>query len=371
MNDIQRYLANLNDELNSTALYQGLAEVEKDPKLAEVYRRLAATEQQHADTWTAKIKEAGGTVPAFRPAWRTRTLIGLARRFGIKTVLPSISALEDAGSNGYAQQPEAGDLVGAEQSHARLLRQMSETPKQGIEGSALAQVEGRHRTPGGNALRAAVLGASDGLLSNMSLVMGVAGADIGGRNILLTGLAGLLAGAFSMALGEWLSVQSSRELFEKQIKMEKEEIAASPEEEIEELALIYQARGVKESSARQLASEILSNRESAIETLAREELGVDPGELGGSAYEAAITSFCLFAAGAVLPVIPFLFLSGETAIVLALILSGVGLFVVGAFITLFTGRSIWYSGFRQVLFGLAAAGATFVIGRVVGVSLGG
>ncbi len=371
MNDIQRYLANLNDELNSTALYRGLADVEKDPKLAEVYRRLAETEQHHADTWSTKIEQADGTLPAFRPSWRTRTLLWLARRFGIKTVLPSISELEDAGSNGYAQQPEAGDMVGQEQSHARLLRQMSQSTKQGMEGSALAKMEGRHRTPGGNALRAAVLGASDGLLSNMSLVMGVAGADIGGKNILLTGLAGMLAGAFSMALGEWLSVQSSRELFEKQIKTEREEIAASPEEEIEELSLIYQARGLKPSSAHELASEILSNRESAIETLAREELGVDPGELGGSAYEAALTSFCLFAAGAVVPVIPFTFLSAGSAIVLALILSGLGLFVVGAFITLFTGRSVWYSGFRQVLFGLAAAGVTFVIGRVVGVSLGG
>lgn len=371
MNDMQRYLANLDDELNSSALYAELAGIEKDPKLAEVYRRLSATEQHHANTWRNKIEQAGGKVPPFESSWRTRTLIWLARRFGIKAVLPSISALEDAGSGGYSTQPDASEMAGTEQSHARLLREMSDSGRKDMGGSALAQMEGRHRTPGGNALRAAVLGASDGLLSNMSLVMGVAGAAVGERNILLTGLAGMLAGAFSMALGEWLSVQSSRELFEKQIKTEREEIATAPEEEAEELALIYQARGLPVASARQLASEILKNKESALETLAREELGVDPGELGGSAYEAAVTSFALFAAGAILPVIPFTFLSGNVAIAASLVLSGLGLFVIGAFITLFTGRSVWYSGFRQVLFGFAAAAITFVIGRLVGVSLGG
>ena len=220
-------------------------------------------------------------------------------------------------------------------------------------------------------MRAAVLGASDGLLSNMSLVMGVAGAEVGGRNILLTGLAGLLAGAFSMALGEWLSVQSSRELFEKQIRTEKEEIATAPEEEIEELSLIYQSRGLNEKSAHQLADDIVRNSNSALETLAREELGIDPKELGGSAYEAAITSFVLFATGAVIPVIAFTFLEGTPAIAVSLFMSGVGLFVIGAITTLFTGRSVLYSGLRQIIFGLAAAIATFLIGRLVGVTLGG
>jgi hypothetical protein len=162
-----------------------------------------------------------------------------------------------------------------------------------LEGGALAQIEGRHRAGGGNALRAAVLGANDGLVSNMSLVMGVAGAALSGSVILVTGLAGLLAGAFSMALGEWLSVQSSRELYERQIAIEKEEIIANPAEEAEELALIYQARGLEEAESRVLAKRILADEGSALETLSREELGIDPSELGGSAWEAAITSFIL------------------------------------------------------------------------------
>jgi VIT1/CCC1 family predicted Fe2+/Mn2+ transporter len=174
-----------------------------------------------------------------------------------------------------------------------------------------------------------------------------------------------------MALGEWLSVQSSRELFEKQIRTEKEEIATAPEEEIEELSLIYQSRGLNEKSAHQLANEIVHSSNNALETLAREELGIDPKELGGSAWEAAITSFVLFAIGAVIPVISFSFLQGTPAIALSLLMSGIGLFVIGAITTLFTGRSVLFSGMRQIIFGLAAATATFLIGRLVGVTLGG
>ncbi len=369
--DIKRYLSNMSDELNGVALYQALADAEANPKIAEVYRRLAATEQHHADAWAKRVQAAGGTVPPFHLAWRTRVLVWLARRFGAQFVLPSISSLEKSDSKSYASQVEAGEMSADEQSHARLLQQISRSTSGGMEGGALADLEGRHRSAGGNALRAAVLGANDGLVSNLSLVMGVAGAELGNQAILLTGLAGLLAGAISMALGEWVSVQSSRELYEKQIRTEKEEIAASPEEEAEELALIYQARGIEEAHARAMATNIMKNQSTALETLAREELGINPKELGGSAWEAAITSFVLFAMGAILPVIGFAFLSGATAVVVSGVLSAVGLFVIGACITLFTGRSILSSGSRQVIFGLAAAVVTFAIGRLVGVTVGG
>jgi VIT1/CCC1 family predicted Fe2+/Mn2+ transporter len=191
-----------------------------------------------------------------------------------------------------------------ESSHARLLAQMTQFGPGGVEGGVLPN-KGRHRATGGNALRAAVLGANDGLVSNLSLVMGVAGAALDNQSILITGLAGMLAGAISMALGEWLSVQSSRELYAHQIEIETEEIIQSPEEETEELALIYEARGLPKEQALNLAEQIIANRESAVETLAREELGMDPKELGGSAWEAAITSFVLFSVGAVIPVIGF------------------------------------------------------------------
>ena len=240
----------------------------------------------------------------------------------------------------------------------------------GAEGQFIARLEGRHRTTAGNALRAAVLGANDGLVSNLSLVMGVAGANLGAREIVITGLAGLLAGAGSMALGEWLSVQSSRELYEKQIDVEMEEIRANPAEEADELALIYEAKGLSETQAREVATRLLANEASAIDTLAREELGIDPNELGGSALQAAATSFVLFAVGAIIPVAPFLLLTGQTAVVTASAASAVGLFAIGAAITILTGRPVWFSGARQVGVGLAAAALTFGIGRLIGASLG-
>jgi VIT1/CCC1 family predicted Fe2+/Mn2+ transporter len=302
-------------------------------------------------------------------------LVWLAGRIGVNSVLPSIISLEQKDTQSYSNQAVDGNpatgMAQDETSHSRILSQISTSMKGGMEGGALAQFEGRHRAAGGNALRAAVLGANDGLVSNLSLVMGVAGAELSGKVILVTGLAGLLAGAGSMALGEWLSVQSSRELYQHQISIEKAEIASAPEEEAEELALIYQARGIAEDQARQMAAQIISNQDKALETLAREELSVNPEELGGSAWEAAITSFILFAIGAIIPVAPFAFLSGASAILVSVVLSTIGLFIIGSGITLFTGRSVLFSGTRQVTFGLIAAALTYGIGRLIGVNIGG
>jgi VIT1/CCC1 family predicted Fe2+/Mn2+ transporter len=369
--DIERYQSFLEDERNSAALYLALAESEANPKLADVYRRLAASEQGHAQVWARKLQEAGVTPPPFKPAWRTRVLIWLARRFGPETVLPSITKMESQGMHAYSGQAGAEDMAAKEQSHARLLRQIGKSTTGGLEGAALAQLEGRHRSAGGNALRAAVLGANDGLVSNFSLVMGVAGAALSSTSILLTGLAGLLAGAISMALGEWISVQSSRELYQRQIEIETEEIEASPEEEIEELSLIYQSRGVQETVAHTMARQVMGDRELAVQSLSRDELGINPEDLGGSAWEAAITSFLLFALGAIIPVIPYMFTSGFNAVIFSAIFSALGLFLIGAAITLFTGRPVWHSGLRQVIFGLAAALVTYLIGKLIGVSLGG
>ncbi len=369
--DTKQYLDFLIDERNSAALYRTLADIEKNPKIAEVYRRLAATEDAHAATWAEKLKTANVRVPPLKLDWRTRTLIWAAHRFGPSAILPSMTAMEKRGDQSYTQQGAPAGMAAQEKSHAILMRTISQTAHGGMEGPALAQLEGRHRSAGGNALRAAVLGANDGLVSNFSLVMGVAGAEIANSTIVLTGIAGLLAGAISMALGEWVSVQSSRELYQKQIRTEKAEIAENPVEEAEELSLIYQARGLEESAARQLAQQIMRSEEGALEALTRDELGIDPEALGGSAWEAAITSFLLFALGAIIPLVPFLFTSGGTAIVISAAFSAIGLFGIGTAITLFTGRAILFSGTRQMLFGLAAAAVTFLIGRLIGVSVAG
>jgi vacuolar iron transporter family protein len=363
-----RLVDNLVDELNGAALYDSLAAAEKDSRLAEVYRRLAAVEKRHADRWRKRLEDEGVALPDFKPSWRTRTLGFLARHFGTNVVLPSVQSLERTDTTKYATQPDARDFHGDERSHSRVIQLMS-SMRGGFAGSDVAQLEGRHRTGGGNALRAAVLGANDGLVSNLSLVMGVAGAAMNERTILITGIAGLIAGAGSMALGEWLSVQSSRELYRNQLETEEEELRTAPEEEEEELALIYQARGLGEEQARALAASMMRNTDTALETLAREELGIDPSELGGSAWEAAIASFLLFAAGAIVPVIPFFFARGDTAAMLSVAFSMAALFLLGAAITLFTGRPALFSGLRQVIFGLAAAALTFGIGRLIGVSL--
>ncbi|PKO19235.1 MAG: rubrerythrin family protein [Chloroflexi bacterium HGW-Chloroflexi-10] len=371
MTNIEQWVSFYLDERNGALLYQALVSVEKDGRLAEVYQRIADSEIRHAEVWAKKIQDAGHSVPKFSPTWRTRTMIWLSKRFGADLILPMIQNMEQMGSVGYAALGDMSRMQGEEQSHAFLVTQIKHSVRGGIQGGVLAQLEGRHRSAGGNALRAAVLGANDGLVSNMSLVMGVAGAAVGNRAILITGIAGMLAGAISMALGEWLSVQSSRELYSHQIKVETAEIEQAPEEEAEELALIYEARGLKPEQARLLADQILSDKDSAVQTLVREELGIDPEELGGSAWEAAITSFILFALGAVIPVAPFAFLSGMTAVLVSIALSVVGLFLLGAVITLFTGRGVWFSGMRMVVFGLLAAAVTFGIGHLIGVSLVG
>jgi VIT1/CCC1 family predicted Fe2+/Mn2+ transporter len=370
---IAQYQTNWQDELNSAALYRTLAEVEKNPPLKAVYQRMAEAEERHSRFWEAKLRAAKQTVPVFKHNWRTRTLIFLARRFGPEFILPNIAALEQTDSHNYALQPEAqaARLRRDERSHARLLNAITSSSMGGLEGSRIAQLEGRHRAIGGNALRAAVLGANDGLLSNFSLVMGMAGADLGGNSVLITGLAGLLAGACSMALGEWLSVQSARELYQRQIEVERQELSELPDEEAEELALIYQAKGLPPEEAEHLAKRLLQDKTQALDTLAREELGINPDELGGSAWTAAFASFCLFALGAIVPVAPFLFLSGQTSIVMSVAVSALALFGIGAGITLLTGRSVLYSGIRQVLFGMLAAGITFALGALIGTSISG
>jgi VIT1/CCC1 family predicted Fe2+/Mn2+ transporter len=367
-----RYRANLQGEVDSAGLYRALAEAEKDPHVSEVYRRLSAVEEAHAEFWRGQLARIGAKIGRLRPDFRTRSLVWLARRFGPQFVLPTLSTLEQRDIGSYDGQPEAvaGGLPSAERSHNRVVQALASSFPGGAAGGTLARVEGRHRA-GGNALRAAVLGANDGLVSNFSLVMGVAGAEIAGQTILLTGIAGLIAGACSMAIGEWLSVTSSRELNQKQIDVEAAELEQLPEEEKEELVLIYQAKGLDEAPARALADRLMANKDTALDTLAREELGIDPEELGGSPWAAAGSSFALFALGAIFPVAPFFWLTGTAAVAASVALSGLALMAIGAGTSLFTGRSVAYSAARQLVGGLAAAAITYVVGRAIGVAIAG
>ncbi|HWD57839.1 MAG TPA: VIT1/CCC1 family protein [Stellaceae bacterium] len=367
-----RYRANLQGEVDGAGLYRAMAEAESDPKISEVYRRLSAVEAAHAEYWRGQLAKIGAKAGVLAPDWRTRALGWLARRFGPQFVLPTLSTLEQRDVGSYDAQPEAvaGGLPAAERSHNRIVQALAASFPGGASGGTLAKVEGRHRA-GGNALRAAVLGANDGLVSNFSLVMGVAGAEIRGSAILLTGLAGLIAGACSMAIGEWLSVNSSRELNQSQIDIEADELAHAPEEEKEELVLIYQAKGLDEAQARALADSLMANKDTALDTLAREELGIDPAELGGSPWAAAGSSFMLFATGAIFPVAPFFWLDGLRAVAASIVLSALALTAIGAGTSLFTGRSFAFSATRQLAGGLAAAAITYGVGRLIGVAVTG
>jgi len=370
--DIDRWLENRQEEIDSAFQYEAMVVGEPRASVADVYRRLAAVEQRHASFWEQRLRDAGHPLGPRKPSFRARALAWIARRFGANLILPTVAQNEYAGRNAYLAHPETRgtSMTEEERMHARVLGSVL-AKSSPLEGGALARVEGRHRNVGGNALRAAVLGANDGLCSNLSLVTGIAGATSEHRTILLSGVAGLIAGACSMALGEWVSVTSARELAEREVRIEKNEVEENPEEEREELQLIYESKGLSPKEAEELSHTLMKDEKAALDALSREELGIDPNELGGSAWTAAITSFLLFALGAVVPVLPFVFIPGKSAPIACVLAGGVGLFAIGACISIFTGRSFLWSGTRQLLLGFAAAGATYAVGHAIGVSVGG
>ena len=371
IDDVRRYRTNLQGEVDGETVYNALAEAEPDPNLAAVYRKLASVEGAHAQFWRSRLDRQGVKGVQLAPSLRARATSWLARRFGPSFMLPAIAAGEAHDIDAYDRQPDAvaGGLPTDERSHARVIEAAASTGR-GLAGPEVAVLEGRHRG-GGNSLRAAVLGANDGLVSNLSLVMGVAGASAAAHAVLLAGIAGLVAGSCSMAMGEWLSVNSSRELYKKQIATEGLELEQTPEEEKEELVLIYQAKGLPEDQAKALAERLLADKSTALDTLAREELGIDPEVLGGSAWGAATASFFLFAFGAIFPVAPFAFMSGWTAVGTSLALSGIVLAGIGMGTSLFTGRGALFSATRQILIGYIAAIITFSVGRLAGAVIAG
>lgn len=364
--DLRRYRDNYLMEMEGAALYEVLADAETDPRRGEVFQKLAATERRHCRRWALLLEAGGQAVPVYAPGWRVHLLGLLARRFGTNYVLPVVGNIEARGQNVYKGQTEAAGMPAQERAHRRAIQAM-----RGSEAgpTAILTAERWHRTSYGGSLRAAVFGMNDGLVSNFSLVMGIAGASADSDFITIAGIAGLLAGAFSMAAGEYVSVKAQRELYEQQIALEEQELEMSPLEERDELALIYQAKGIPADQATALADHIISDPGQAIRTLAREELGLDPDSLG-SPRGAAASSFTAFSAGAAVPLLAFVVSSGIPALVLAAILSACALFGVGVLISIFTGRNALFSGARMLGIGALAASVTYLIGRLVGVGLG-
>ena len=389
--DVERSLENLKLERDAIVLYDALAAIEKDSRRAEAFGRIAGNERRHADIWARKLGELGADVPpASGPRPRVRFIILAARLFGTRAVADMVTALEGDEEDAYGAQessPEAAAIAADEREHAAIWERLkAETSvvaeagkgRDGVAAAATARSaaevgsrEAWHRSGGrSGTLRAVIFGVSDGLVSNLSLVMGVAGAASNNPSfILLAGIAGLLAGAFSMAAGEYISMQSQRELFERQIALERSEIELMPEEEQAELAASYRAKGFTKEEADQIAERIFRDPETALDALLREELGLDPDELG-SPWGAAFGSFVAFAIGAVIPVLPYLVGGGTAALALSLGLSLVALFAVGAAVSLLTGRGAIFSGVRQLVIGLGAALVTYTIGSIIGVAAG-
>lgn len=361
-------LQSIQTEIDASFLYAVLAEHETDEHVAKVFRQMSDIEKGHAEIFLQKNQMPISPLPP--PSGRAKMLARIGSIFGYDYILGVLLDTEKGLSNSIqkarAKQGSASSI--SDTAHVTILKNILNNNKE-IAGHQLSRFEKKHRNVGGNALRAAVLGGNDGLVSNFSLVMGVAGAAVGQKEVLLTGLAGLLAGALSMAMGEWISVKSAQELYENQMQIEMDELEHNPEGEEKELVLIYITKGIPEEQAKKMAADIMQNKQHAHEVLVREELGINQEELKGSAMEAALSSFVLFAIGAILPVIPFFFSSGFNAILWSASISALGLFLIGAAITLFTGKSVWFSGFRQVLFGILAAAVTFGIGRLIGVGL--
>src|SRR6266542_1367545 len=303
--------------------------------------------------WAKKLVDLGEPEPGpgdYREDLRTRVISWLARHLGPSAVLPIVERAEIADAGHYDNVPEATVAMATdERIHARVLSGL--TPSTALSG--IRRGERWHRGDSSGALRAAIFGVNDGLVSNLSLVMGVTGGQADRKFILLAGLAGLLAGAFSMGAGEFISVTSQRELFQREIALESEEIETMPEEEANELALIYRAKGIGREDAEAMAARIMRDPSTALDTMPR----------------VAASSFTAFAIGAVVPVLAWVFSAGAAAFVTSIILSALALFLVGAGISLLTGRSAIRSGIRQLLVGGAAAIATFGIGRLIGVSV--
>jgi len=333
-------LARWRSEKTAAYLSGAVAAAEPDPARARLFRQMAVAAGEQAGILAKELPQT----PAFTPSLRSRLIVFLIGIFGPRAMRPVLSASKVRGVSVYSGKVET--------SHPWP--------------TSVEEVGRRHKFYGGGTLRAGVFGVNDGLVSNTCLVMGVAGAAVEPAVLILTGVAGLLAGAFSMAAGEYISMLSQREMFEHQIAQEKDELERYPKEEAEELALIYAARGIPLEEARDVAAHLIANPEKALDTLAREELGLNPDDLG-SPTGAALSSFIAFSIGASLPIIPFL-LGLPHGIAVAAAISGTALFVVGAVLSLFSGRSALLGGVRMLLIGSAAAIATYFIGSLFNVS---
>jgi VIT1/CCC1 family predicted Fe2+/Mn2+ transporter len=334
------------EEKRSAYLYVALSQMEKNPVHQKLFLNLSVLADRQAEIWEKQIKMADMTIPAYHPDLRVRFVLLLVQCFGARALRAALAAMKIRGMSIY-QAPDLGSSPSPDKE----------------------SIEKKHSIiRSGNNIRAAVFGVNDGLVSNASLIFGLAGAGMSAHGIVLAGVAGLLAGACSMGAGEYVSVRSQREMLEYQLALEKSELELYPEEEAAELALIYQARGLPKEESEKMAHLLIQNPEKALETLAREELGIDPTELI-SPWGASIASFFAFGIGAFIPLLPLISSHSIHRLTITVFLTGISLFSIGAILSVFTQRSALWGGSRMLLIGAAAGIFTYLIGHMLGISV--
>jgi VIT1/CCC1 family predicted Fe2+/Mn2+ transporter len=361
----RKYRRYLEAEREAVALYSAMLAAEQDAERREVFQRLVESEQRHVAHWAAKLGIPHPEAPSPKKTARVRLLSLLLKALGTRRVLPLVLRIEGEDTRMYGGDPEALQVMVEGEEHSQKLKGLRNdhpSPGQEIVG------KGWETAAAGGAFRAGVLGVNDGLVSNFGLVWGVAGGTSNPEIILLAGVAGLLAGAFSMAAGEYVSMRADRDLTEFRIEKERREMEEFPQEGQEELALIYRMKGLTKEEADLLAARVMQNKEVALETMVREEMGLDPHQLG-SPWSAAISSFLAFSLGAVVPVLPYVFAVNNTAFLTSGALSSLALLLVGGFLAGISNKNPFWGGLRMLLIGMAAAGMTNTIGRLVGVTL--
>lgn len=357
----------LKDEADAAYLYDALAAAEPDRQRRDIYRRLAAVERRHVSLWREMFERHGLELPVPSPSLRARLLVRVARRFGASLLTSMLLREEGEEVRGYLRlhrESPSGPERDAAMTLARESAEHARTLGSLTEGSA----EPWHRTESGGFLRNVVYGFNDGLTANFGLVAGVIGANVSTGIVLISGVAGMIADALSMGSSGYLAAKSEREVYENELAKERDEIRLMPEVETEELALIYEAKGMPRDEAERLAREVMADPERALAEKSREELGI--AEAHTTPLREGWITGAATAVGALIPVVPFIFFEGAAAIWTSFAISMAAHFGVGAMRTVFTGRGLFRSGFDMFVVGVGVAVVGYFVGDLIARWLG-
>ncbi len=360
--DIQQWLHHWQDEADAAYLYLALAGQETDPHKKDVYIKLAGVEERHVQMWGKLLAEHGHAVGRTEPSFNARVRAWFGRRFGTRYLLPLLLREEGQEVKGYLDLHNESSLPDAQAVSLQLAKESA------AHAGTLADLSGKgnepwHKTGSGGFLRNVVYGFNDGLTANFGLVAGVIGAAVQPHVIMISGVAGMIADALSMGSSGYLAAKSEQEVWEHEIAMEKEEIRLMPEIEEEELALVYQAKGVDPRTARRMASEVMQDPERALGEQVREELKI--GEAHATPFKEGWVTGVATAIGAFIPVAPFLVLTGRAAILMAFVIAMLSHFAVGAARSFFTGRGVLRSGVDMFVIGMGVAAVGYLVGDLV------